>query len=160
MAISIKANTKEMWALGNKGYVNYGEHYGDVFFSKDAIPPIMPSVGQIGSMLCPRRACQHAVWNDMDYCPFCHYNLKQYRQSRDLQYKISELETLSWRAGLVLTISFFTAPICFFLLNPSQGSLQLIAILSFIICFIAMQIKKNVDAKAHEYTEELKRLKV
>lgn len=147
--------------MGNKGYINYGEHYGDVFFSKDAIPPIMPSVGQTGSMLCPRRACQHAVWNDMDYCPFCHYNLKQYRQCRDLQYKISELETLSWRAGLIMTITFLV-PLFMLLFIPSKPTsfFQMIAILLIAISFIAMLIKKTAEDKHSQYTKKLKQINI
>lgn len=147
--------------MGNKGYVNYGEHYGDVFFSKDAIPPIMPSVGQIGSMLCPRHACQHAVWRDMDYCPFCHYNLKQYRYCQDLQYKIDRLEVLSWRAGLMMTIAFFVPFLCLFLsLDSSKDLLHAIAILSFIISFVSMKIKQNADKKIDEYNEELQQSQI
>lgn len=144
--------------MGNKGYMNYGEHYGDVFFSKDAIPPIMPSVGQIGSMLCPRRACQHAVWNDMDYCPFCYYNLKQHRYCQDLQYKIDGLEVLSWRAGLMMTIAFFVSFLCLFL--SSKDILHTIAILSFIISFVSMKIKQNADKKIDEYNEELQQSQI
>lgn len=147
--------------MENKGYINNGEHHGDVFFSKDAIPPIMPSVGQIGSMLCPRHACQQAVWNDMDYCPFCHYNLKQYRYCQDLQYKIDGLEALSWRVGLIMTIAFFVLFSCYSLsLDLSKDLLHTIAILSFIISFVSMKIKQNTDKKIDEYNEELQQSQI
>ncbi len=137
--------------MENKGYINYGEHYGDVRFEENGIPLIMPIMGQVGSMCCPRKGCGHAIWSDSLRCPYCHFDIRAYWQKENYR---QDLQRLKGRLNIVEWVSLACVGLMLVMLYlKSIGFVTLALFLVFAFC---ISIANSLDERVAEIQKKLK----
>lgn len=133
--------------MENNGYINYGEHIGDVSFNETK-PLIMPSAGQVGAMCCPR--CKNTVWADSPRCLFCHFDIQAYRKKKRCEWEIARLSKMENIAGGVMTVLFFAMLIGGFFNHNT------LALVLFLPCIASMFFHNAIGDKKSELKKELK----
>ncbi|MGK8252727.1 hypothetical protein [Moraxella lacunata] len=137
--------------MENRGYINHGEHFGDVRFEHNGIPPIMPIMGQTGSMCCPRRGCGHAIWSDSVQCPYCHFDMRAYWQKEGCK---QDLQRLKGKLNIVEWVSLTCAGLMLIMLYLKSIGFATLAL--FFIFALCVSIASSLDERVAEVQKKLK----
>mgnify|MGYP000427411327 CR=1 FL=1 len=138
---------QEILVLENNGYINYGEHIGNVNFNEN-MPSVLPTPGQLGAMCCPR--CKNTVWADSPKCVFCHFDIQSYRRKKRCKWEIARLTKMENITGGIMAVLFFAMLISVFFKN------NILAFILFLPCVANMFFYNAIGDKKVELKKELK----
>lgn len=119
--------------MKNKGYVNYGKHYGDVNFNGFVCPP----QGHNNAVNCPE--CDNLTWRHSPHCVYCGYEVKEHFYQKELAVNIDIV-----RRKLLWKLTFFLGLIMLFHWLTIKGNLPMYTPL-FLILGLGLTIKPKIE---------------